>query len=286
MPTVNVVSGKSSLMNPFVIRIVSAFIAVLALLFPWFLWGNLGLKLVVAAGVPMAAYEIINILFSPDDSKSNKFVFFFFIHCIFALSGLYPQYSSIIFAFFAICFCLFSLLTQRKFENLDRLTSFQAKSILGFFYVGLLPSFLLQILDLPHGSMWFFALLGIVFAGDSGAYIVGMFFGQHKLMPKISPKKTVEGAIGGIAASLITGLIFRIYLPQIPAYSVLILSLAVAIVAQFGDLFESLLKRVADVKDSGSLMPGHGGILDRVDGVLFASPILLFGALVLEGLLR
>lgn len=273
-------------MKTFIIRFFSAVAALAVLLLPWYFWGTLALKMVVTAGVPLAAYELVNILFQPQDSKSNRFVFYFFIHLIFALSSFFPSQSAIIFSFFSIFFCLFSLLTQRKFENLDHLTSFQAKSILGFFYVGLLPSFLLQILDLPRGSTWFFMLLGVVFAGDIGAYIVGMFFGQNKLMPLVSPKKTIEGAIGGMAASLIAGLIFRNYLPHLGLYQALVLSLAMAIVAQFGDLFESLLKRVADIKDSGNLMPGHGGILDRVDGVLFASPVLLFGALLFEGILR
>lgn len=272
-------------MNPFVIRVLSAAVAVLILLLPWWGWGKLGLKLVVAAGVPLAAYELLNILFDPEDSKSNKFVFYFIILAIFALSSFYFAHSSIIFAFLSICFCLFSLLTQAKFENLDRLTHFQAKSILGFFYVGLLPTFLLQILDLPHGVVWFFFLLAVVFAGDIGAYLIGMWLGKTKLMPKVSPKKTIEGAVGGLIASTLTGLAFMTLLPETSVSTLLILSLAVSVIAQFGDLFESLLKRVADIKDSGSLMPGHGGILDRVDGVLFASPILLFGALVLEGLL-
>ncbi len=272
-------------MNPFVTRFISSLAAVLLLVVSWWWLDAFGLKLVVIAGVPITAYELLKILFLPQDSKSNKFAFYVFILFIFSLSSVFPTHSAIIFAFFSILFCIFSLLSHAKFETLDRLFHFQAKSILGFLYAGLLPSFLLQLLDLPHGVVWFSALLSIVFAGDISAYIVGRLFGQTKLIPKISPKKTIEGALGGLTVSILTSLVVHAYLPQIQIYSMLLLSLTVSVVAQFGDLFESLLKRVADVKDSGSLMPGHGGILDRIDGVLFASPVLLFGALILEGLL-
>lgn len=101
-------------------------------------------------------------------------------------------------------------------------------------------------------------------------------------MPLISPKKTVEGAIGGLVFSMIAGLCLASYLPHVPQIHLIIVSLAAAIAGQFGDLFESQLKRVAEVKDSGGIMPGHGGILDRIDGVLFASPIIFFAAIVLE----
>ncbi len=273
-------------MSPFIIRFISTIVATLMLLGSWWWLGVIGLKLVIILGLPIAALELIKILFLPQDSKSNKFVFYIFIFAIFCLSSLYPKHSAIIFAFFSVCFCLFSLLTEYKFKDIARLSQFQAKSILGFLYLGLLPSFLLQILDLPHGSIWFSTLLCIVFAGDIGAYLVGMRFGKTKLMPSISPKKSVEGAIGGLVSSTLASLALSFYLPKVPIYSLIILSLAISVVAQFGDLFESLLKRVAEVKDSGSLIPGHGGILDRMDGVLFASPVLLFSAVLLEGLLN
>lgn len=101
-------------------------------------------------------------------------------------------------------------------------------------------------------------------------------------MPKISPKKSIEGSIGGLAGSMVAAIVTLSFVPKVPLWSVVILGLLVGVVAQLGDLYESMLKRVADVKDSGKLMPGHGGILDRLDGVLFASPILLLGASILE----
>lgn len=268
-------------MKSFLPRLFSALIGLLVVWGLWALWGPMGFKILALFAVIVGGLELIKILFKPTDSRSVRSVFYFFLLCIFALSSLYPPHAAIIFAFFSICFCLFSLLMQKRFESLNSLTSFQAKSILGFLYVGLLPSFAVRILDLPQGVGWFLTLLAVVFAGDIGAYITGMLAGRRKLMPLISPKKTVEGALGGLVCSVAVGSVSAILLHQ-PIPVLVVLSAATAIVAQFGDLFESQLKRVADVKDSGKIMPGHGGVLDRIDGVLFASPILLLGAILLE----
>jgi phosphatidate cytidylyltransferase len=168
-------------------------------------------------------------------------------------------------------------LYQQKFDDLESLSLFQAKSILGFFYIGLLPSFAFRIFDLPHGSIWFLLMLSVVFAGDTFAYLIGARWGKHKLMPKISPKKTVEGSLGGLIGSVVVASLFHVFIP-LPFESFIAMGLSIGIVAQLGDLFESMLKRVANRKDSGRLMPGHGGVLDRLDGVLFAAPIVFFFA--------
>lgn len=122
------------------------------------------------------------------------------------------------------------------------------------------------------------ALLGlfvIVFAGDTGAYFAGRFFGRHKLYELISPKKTREGAIGGLLASIGAGAVVQTWLlPHLGLPEALALAALCGAVGQVGDLAESLFKRATGTKDSGNLLPGHGGMLDRVDGVLFAAPIL------------
>ncbi len=235
-------------------------------------------------GVLVGTYELMVILLKDSESKSNKFGFYCLSLAIFGLCSFFPSFSAIIFAFISIVYLLFSILILHKFESLEELNSFQSKSIMGFFYMGLLPSFMIQILNLPHGMIWFIGLLSIVFAGDIGAYLVGLNFGKNKIMPLVSPKKTIEGSIGGIAFSVFTALIVSHYLEHINPVAFVLLSVPTSVVAQFGDFFESVLKRVAEVKDSGKIMPGHGGVLDRVDGVLFAAPVILFGAIVLEGL--
>ncbi len=126
---------------------------------------------------------------------------------------------------------------------------------------------------------WLLAALALVWAADSGAYFAGRSFGRRKLAPSISPNKTIEGALGGLAAGVVVavgfGLLAGISAGQLPA---LMLVAAFAVAASIvGDLIESLLKRQAGVKDSGHLIPGHGGVLDRIDGVLAALPVFAIG---------
>ena len=120
---------------------------------------------------------------------------------------------------------------------------------------------------------WILYVLGVIWSGDTGAYFAGRFLGRHKLHPKVSPKKTIEGAIGGIAASIGGGLIMvsLLNLPIPVGYTIFYSAIGGAL-GQLGDLAESLIKRACGVKDSGTILPGHGGMLDRVDGVIFAFP--------------
>ncbi|WP_153720404.1 phosphatidate cytidylyltransferase [Sporosarcina cascadiensis] len=121
-----------------------------------------------------------------------------------------------------------------------------------------------------------YALL-IIWSTDSGAYFVGRKIGKRKLWPEISPNKTIEGFIGGIICAVIFTLIYNIFFPIASSYTAFILITVVAsIVGQMGDLVESALKRYYDVKDSGTLLPGHGGIMDRFDSLLFVLPLLHF----------
>ena len=273
-------------MKTLITRGISALIALASIASLYYFFKKDGFKILIFLGVLIGSYELMTILFKESESRSNKFAFYVLVVNVFILSSFFPHFSAIIFAFFSIVYLLFSILILHKFEDLNELNLFQAKSILGFFYLGLLPSFMIQILNLPHGMIWFNSLLAIVFAGDVGAYLTGISLGKKKIMPLISPKKTIEGSIGGIVFSLLASLVISYhFLPQLNLISFLLLTFATSVVAQFGDFFESVLKRVAEVKDSGKIMPGHGGILDRIDGVLFGAPIVLFGAILLEGLL-
>jgi phosphatidate cytidylyltransferase len=135
----------------------------------------------------------------------------------------------------------------------------------------------------PNGHRWLLTALAIVWAADTGAYFAGRKLGQHKLAPRVSPNKTWEGLLGGVLAGTAAGLIFALIAgataAQLPA--VALVALAAVLFSVVGDLFESLLKRHANVKDSGHLIPGHGGILDRIDGVLAALPVFALGKAVL-----
>ena len=136
----------------------------------------------------------------------------------------------------------------------------------------------------PNGHHWLLVALVIVWAADTGAYFVGRKLGRHKLAPRISPNKTIEGLAGGVIAGVVAGvgiawLVAGAHPAQLPA--VALVALAAVLFSVVGDLFESLLKRHAGVKDSGHLIPGHGGILDRIDGVLAALPVFALGKAVL-----
>ncbi len=148
-----------------------------------------------------------------------------------------------------------------------------ARIVFGFCYVCLPLAMLVFIDRYPAGNVWIFFLLSVVFASDTGAFYFGRFFGKRRLHPSVSPGKTWEGAVGGMLCSLIPVYIFQAFF-HVGKVSVFFLALALAAVGQIGDLAESLLKRSCGVKDSGGILPGHGGVLDRIDGVLFAAPVL------------
>lgn len=260
------------------LRIISAVAAILFVGVLYYFVHALAFQAIVVICVLVGGFEAARILFSKKSTFSLNLLFYGMVLLIFCFSTLLQEHTALIFSSMCLLFCLLVLLFQGHFQDLDELSHFLAKGVLGFFYVGLLPSFAFQTLSLPQGETWFLALLCVVFSGDIGAYFFGLLLGEKKLMPKISPKKTIEGSIGGALFSVLTGLVFCYWLRDVSAIQMVLLSLLMSLFAQFGDLFESLLKRVADVKDSGTLMPGHGGVLDRIDGVLFASPILLLGA--------
>jgi phosphatidate cytidylyltransferase len=120
----------------------------------------------------------------------------------------------------------------------------------------------------------FFAMVMLT---DTAAYYVGRAMGRHKLAPTISPGKTIEGAVGGLFGAMLAGPVCRmIFFPEITMLNAVILGLTVGVIGQIGDLAESLLKRSAGVKDSGTLLPGHGGMLDRIDSILFCAPVIYF----------
>ncbi len=159
-----------------------------------------------------------------------------------------------------------------------------AYSVAGLFYVGIAAQFLALIKrDIPGiGSHLVVMVLTIAWVGDSAAYFAGRFLGKRKLYPAVSPKKTIAGSVGGIAGALVAaaGVTYGLIQPDVGSlpflkwYDVIVLGVVGAVLGQVGDLVESLIKRSAGVKDSGSILPGHGGLLDRIDAVLFIAPFV------------
>ncbi len=149
--------------------------------------------------------------------------------------------------------------------------------VMGVLYIGLTLSYLLQIRSLPEGTLLIFFLFLVTWAGDTGAYIVGKSIGRHALAPVISPKKTYEGLAGGLVLACVTALVARgWFLPAFSFMDCIALAAMLTVVGLIGDLAESAIKRSAGFKDSGALIPGHGGMLDRLDSLLFTGPALYY----------
>ena len=146
-------------------------------------------------------------------------------------------------------------------------------------YIPFLISHILLLFRVPSGRQWILLLLFVVFSCDTGAYYVGHRWGRHKLWPAVSPGKTIEGAIGGLLSSVVVSLVVGTLLPIDVATVGFLLALGfvLALVGQVGDLMESMLKRVSQVKDAGGILPGHGGLLDRLDSLIFAFPVVYYG---------
>ena len=176
----------------------------------------------------------------------------------------------------AVVLPLIGLLSRRQKEG--AFTTW-AWTIAGILYVGWLLSYLVALRGLDSGRNWVFFALFITWASDTTAFFIGRRFGRHKLAPNISPGKTWEGTIGGIVGAIIMSILFftptPFHLPLV-YWQAIGLSILVSIFGQLGDLVESLIKRNMGVKDSGKLMPGHGGILDRLDSIIFASIVVYY----------
>ena len=193
-------------------------------------------------------------------------------------------------------FVFLTVAMRMKLSNLTTSYPAAAASAFAFVYIAIPMALLVAIRQQPAGAIWTIYTLLAVWAGDIFAYFVGKSLGRHRMSPEISPKKTWEGAVASILASVIVGTLWIQHAPGIssallrvglidrrdgmfgleqpPLWPIILLSAVVNIAAQLGDLVESLIKRGAGVKDSGTILPGHGGMLDRIDAMLFAVPVV------------
>ncbi len=172
-----------------------------------------------------------------------------------------------------LCFSLFIFLPGNLEEKWTRLSW----TVIGGLYLGYLLPHWTVLFRLPAGRAWVFFVLSVIMAGDSAAYFIGKRFGAKKLAPEISPGKTVEGALGYIAGSVLAGCMAANFMSAVLSWAeVVALSIVLSLLGQLGDLFESWIKRVVAVKDSGALLPGHGGLLDRLDSLIFPAVFIVF----------
>lgn len=191
---------------------------------------------------------------------------------IFASAYLYKdEYIGLTYVFLVIANLLMMAFLYPRTSPQDVFGSLSAVLYLGnfiFFYL---------TRELENGFLWVLLLLFTTWASDTFAYFVGRSLGRHKLAPLLSPKKTVEGALGGVIGSVIAACIFVIYIPSVSVISLITLGVFIGITALLGDLVESALKRQAGIKDSGQIIPGHGGFMDRFDSLLLTAPLVYYG---------
>jgi phosphatidate cytidylyltransferase len=182
--------------------------------------------------------------------------------------------------FFVLVLLILSILFMATSQDLSFTTSKMGTTIFGILFIAFLLAYVSLIRNTTNGKLWVLFLIATVWAGDISALLSGSFFGRHKLYPKISPNKTYEGLGGAIVGSIIVALAFSLlFIPHLEIGTCILLAIGIGILGQLGDFTESMLKRSAQVKDSGTLIPGHGGMLDRLDSFLFSAPFLHYSLL-------
>jgi phosphatidate cytidylyltransferase len=222
-------------------------------------------------------YEYTGIILTMSDKVEKRYVLLTLGWFVSILDMVISQGDIPLLALvFIILFSYFLLTASRCFTG-ELIAHFRelALSLFGIVYLVLIPAYFYKIYQSANGREWAILFLLIVWSGDTAAYFTGMKFGKTKLYEAISPKKTVEGAIGGLVTGLVVAIFFKvIFFKALSWPAVVEVSILVGVIAQIGDLCESLFKRAFDTKDSGTLLPGHGGFLDRFDGVVFSLPVM------------
>jgi len=259
-------------------RIISGLIMAPILIF-FIVWGGLPLQIAIGLASVIGMKEFYE-AFSKESKGIHGIGYVFAvgyqicIHKIMDTAGLFPLFVT----GFLLALLIFMVLWHKKYNIEDVLVTFW-----GLFYVCILLSTIFLIREYRGGSMFVWLPFLIAFGCDTGAYFVGVTFGKHKLIPDLSPKKTVEGAVGGVLTATILTVIFAMFIEKRPVLEgvniVLLCGLTGffgSMLSQIGDLAASAAKRHTGIKDYGALIPGHGGILDRFDSVLFTAPLVYY----------
>jgi phosphatidate cytidylyltransferase len=256
-------------------RWLTSIVLLPALLFLIFMGGPLPFLVLIAVANLLALREYFGIAFHPESDPLLSGISY--VAGTALIWGASRQSFGLLFWVLVLNVIGAGILTVVRFGTDPRGGDRLARESLGVIYVSLLLSCLVLIRNSVDGPAWILIIICLAFAGDTGAFYAGTYLGRRKLCPAVSPNKTIEGAIGGLAAStLVASAVKYFLLPSLPWGTSLVMFVLAAAAGQTGDLFESVLKRAAGVKDSGAILPGHGGILDRIDALLFVAPVALF----------
>lgn len=213
----------------------------------------------------------------PTREREKKIPLLGYFSCVVIIFGAYADKPEMIVGMIVFNLLITASLAVFSYEAESHVLETLARQIQGVVYIPVFLSTLVSIRNGHHGVIWIFFLLLIVAVGDTGAYFAGTYLGKNKLRPQVSPGKTIEGLIGALSAIVIVGCYFKYHLlPELSWIPGIFLFLLLGITGVVGDLFESVLKRAGHIKDSGTILPGHGGMLDRIDGLLFAAPVLYY----------
>lgn len=236
----------------------------LAVSTPWF-------TAVVCGVAVIALWEFYTMVFTVERNRVKFFAVAVGVPLV-IVSTYLPQMIVPVVALFFMGFALYFLW---RYNDINTVISEVGLLSLGWLYIPLLLSPWILLHKLEHGSLWVLLVLIMTMTCDSCAYFVGTAYGKHRLYPAISPKKSIEGALGGLFGSILAALVAHLWLlPQSSWIDCFIVGILAGSVGQLGDLFESMIKRYANIKDSGTLFPGHGGMLDRIDSLLFSFPVV------------
>lgn len=253
-------------------RITTALVLIpIFILITWF--GNPWFAIGIAIISVLAGWEFYRIAYAISTRPATYFGLF--IIMLLSLSVFCPveNLKLIIIVVATIVSCIWIIFKKNK----DKAYLGLVWTLAGVLYIGLLISYWADLMALEGGKWWVAWAIIIVIACDTAAYFVGRQWGKHKMAPDISPNKTWEGSVGGLIASILVSVLLGILFSlPLRIWELIILGILISAIAQCGDLVESFLKRTAGVKDSSNLLPGHGGILDRIDSYILMGPVIYY----------
>ena len=259
-------------------RFLSALIALVVITPAILFLGSYATDIFILFILLACIYETVNMIFEKNILDLKIFAGFYGFFIFF--TNMYFAKNLVSYLIIAVIFFVIYFLFRFSYETLaeGKNKHFGKISALFFIitYLSLFLSYIPKLRSVPNGLLWMIMLMTSVWLGDTGAYLVGRKIGKTPLTP-ISPKKTIEGSLAGILFSVITVFIFRFAtLKTLDTVDCITLGILGGLLGQTGDLLESFIKRSFNKKDSGTIMPGHGGAFDRFDGVIFSAPFFYF----------